>query len=196
MDCGSSSSLLLLEPSAGAARALLSVEARAAAAAVQAAARLVQAATLERDNAQTAATHAATAPVLITMSFDASPTVAMMTSLPIWQQAENTYREASLTLLNKQGAREEAKKSLVTAQATQATMSNQCECDAKAAYAAAVTREASHRAMNEASWTKAERLICALDGTEPCPNSFPGHPTARTLPDAVSSKTDAECGTK
>ena len=92
----------------------------------------------------------------------------------------------------------EAEKSLVTAQATQAAMSNQCECDAKTAYAAAVARGASHRAMNEASWAKAERLICALGGTEPCPSmrNSPGHPAAPTLPDAVSNQTDAVCGTR
>jgi len=150
----------------------------------------------ELTNAQTAKTNAASAPVTMTVAFSVTnPTVQQFTSTTQWQAAVATYNQAVTTVAAKEGARTAAQTNLATAQGTQTTLVLRCQCSAKAAYTAAVASAKSHESSNTANWRKAEKLICALDKTEPCPSNFPGHATAPTLPNAVSSKTDNQCAT-
>jgi len=154
------------------------------------------AAATELTNAQTAKTNAASAPVTMTVAFSATtPTVEQFTSTTQWQAAVATNNQAGTTVATKDGARRVAQTNLATAQGTQTTLVLRCQCKAKAAYTAAVASAKTHESSNKANWRKAEKLICALDATEPCPSNFPGHPTAPTLPNAVSSKTDNQCAT-
>jgi hypothetical protein len=154
------------------------------------------AAATELANAKTAKTNAASAPVTMTVAFSATnPTVEQFTSTTQWKAAVATNNQAGTTVATKDGAHKASQANLATAQATQTTLVLRCQCKAKAAYTAAVASAKTHETSNKANWRKAEKLICALDATEPCPSNFPGHPTAPTLPNAVSSKTDNQCAT-
>jgi len=154
------------------------------------------AAATELANAKTAKTNAASAPVTMTVAFSATnPTLQKFTSTTQWQAAVATNNQAVTTVATKDGAHKASQANLATAQATQTTLVLRCQCKAKAAYTAAVASAKTHETSNKANWRKAEKLICALDATEPCPSNFPGHATAPTLPNAVSSKTDNQCAT-
>ena len=136
--------------------------------------------------AQAAAT-GSSAPITITISFTTTPSLDDFTQTSAWEAAQATYNAAVLTGATKQGELDEAEKNLVTAQSTQTEMVKACRCTAKAKYDLAVAQAQPHEAPNAASWRKAEKVICALDATSPCPSNPPANPTPPTLPAEVAS---------
>jgi len=144
-------------------------------------------------SAEDAKAAADSAPVTMTITLKKSPSLSTFTSHSAWQKAVTAAKNAEDTLKKRQGELKQAKTALETAKSAQAKAVLACQCKAKKAFGAAVSNAKKHETSSREDWRKSERLLCALKKQESCPSNFPGFAKPPALPQAVSSKTKAQC---